>query len=64
MFAYEYPKFDADYKSVEIIENKCTWKKLLAENFSNREECKLQISALFLPVTFYLQIFRVFLNFF
>jgi hypothetical protein len=52
MFAYEYPKFDADYKSVEIIENKCTWKKLLAENFSNREECKLQISALFFACNF------------
>jgi hypothetical protein len=35
--AYEYTKnakFDTDFKSVEIIGNKCTWKKLLAENFS------------------------------
>jgi hypothetical protein len=36
-FAYEYPKnakLYADFKSVEIVGNKCTCKKLLAENFS------------------------------
>jgi hypothetical protein len=30
-FSYEFSK-NADFKSVEIIGNKCTWKKLLAEN--------------------------------
>jgi hypothetical protein len=36
-FAYEYlskkANFYADFKSVEVTGNKCTWKKLLAENF-------------------------------
>jgi hypothetical protein len=38
---YEYPKyaeFHADFKSVEIIEKKCTQKKLFAKNF-----CKLVV---------------------
>jgi hypothetical protein len=34
MSTQKYAKLHADFKFVEIIGKKCTWKKLLAENFA------------------------------